>query len=108
MLLATLAGNTPPAGGDTSRPKTHSESDDADEARERKGSPSPSGVAGATSEAVKTRFGRNSEFFFQTKWVFTQNYELQSSYLLENVVNTCKSSNFCSVGHNDFVSKSCT
>ena len=47
-----------------------------------------------SSEAVKTRFGRNSEFFSQTKWVFAQNYELHSSYLLENVINTCKASFF--------------
>jgi hypothetical protein len=47
-----------------------------------------------TSEAVKTRFGSNSEFFSQTKWVFAQNYELHTSYLLENVINTCKASYF--------------
>jgi hypothetical protein len=46
------------------------------------------------SEAVKTSFGRNSEFFSQTKWVFAQKYELHSSYLLENVINTCKASFF--------------
>jgi hypothetical protein len=33
----------------------------------------------ATSEAAKTRFGRNAELFFQKKWVFAQKYELHSS-----------------------------
>ena len=44
----------------------------------------------SSSEAAKTRFGRNSEFFSQTKWVFAQKYELHSSYLLENVRNMYK------------------
>jgi hypothetical protein len=42
----------------------------------------------ATSEAVKTTFGRNSEFFLKKKPVFAQNSELHSSYLLENIINT--------------------
>jgi mRNA-degrading endonuclease HigB of HigAB toxin-antitoxin module len=62
----------------------------------------------ATSEAVKTRFGRNSEFISQTKWVFAQNYELHSLYLLENVINTCKAIFSEIFGHNDFDSKSFT
>ena len=62
----------------------------------------------APSEAVKTRFGRNSEFFSQTKWVFAQKYELHSSYLLENVINTCKAIFSEMFGHNDFDSKSFT
>ena len=44
------------------------------------------------SEAVKTRFGNNSEYFSQNKSGFAQNYELHSSYLLENVINDCKCS----------------
>jgi hypothetical protein len=48
----------------------------------------------STSEAVKTRFGRNSEFFSQKKWGLAQNYDLHSSYLLENIINTCKASFF--------------
>jgi hypothetical protein len=61
-----------------------------------------------TSEAVKTRFGRNSEFFSQTNGVFAQNYELRSSYLLENVINMCKAIFSEMFGHNDFNSKSFT
>jgi hypothetical protein len=61
-----------------------------------------------TSEAVKTRFGSNSEFFSQTKWVFAQNYELHSLYLLENVRNMCKAIFSEMFGHNDFESKSST
>jgi hypothetical protein len=41
-----------------------------------------------TSEAVKTRFGRNSEYFFQTKCTLAQKYQWQCSYLLGMPRNT--------------------
>ena len=49
-----------------------------------------------TSESVKTRFGRNSEYFFQTKCTFAQKYQLHCSYLLELPRNMSKASFFLS------------
>jgi hypothetical protein len=46
------------------------------------------------SEAVKTRFGRNSEYFFQTKFTFAQKYQVHCSYLLELPRITSKASFF--------------
>ena len=56
----------------------------------------PSKHPSPTSEAVKTRFGRNSEYFFQTKCTFAQKYQWQCSYLLELPRNTSKASFFLS------------
>jgi len=44
----------------------------------------------ATSEAVKTRFGHNSEYFSQKNQAIAQNSEVYTSYLLKIVRNTSK------------------
>jgi len=50
-----------------------------------------------TSEAVKTEFGSNSEFFFHKKFVFAQKNDFCTWYILESAVITCWPSLFCGV-----------
>jgi hypothetical protein len=58
--------------------------------------------------SCENQIWKEFRIFSQTTWVFAQNYELHSLYLLENVINMCEAIFSEMFGHNDFDSKSFT